>query len=196
MSDETTATSGTAIESQTTQATETASVKTFTQEEVNRLMAKELKPLKEVKSEYEKLLAEKQKQKDAELTELEKLQKRIGELEPYESQAKEYESELSEIVAARIALIPEDKKSLVPEYSSAKLLKWLDANEKLLFGGLERPSAPQGGRPPLGTPDTLMAKAEEKVRTIYAHDRFCVPGSDKWKAAVERIYQELKQIPA
>jgi hypothetical protein len=192
MSDETTATSGTATEGQTTQAAATETAKTFTQEDVNRLIAKELKPFKEIKSNYEKILEEQQKQKDAELSESERLKKRVAELEPYEQSAKEYETELTDIVSARVASIPEDKKSLVPEgFSPAKLLKWLDANQKILFG-TERPvSSPDSGTPAKGAPDTLRLKAEEKVKQLYPR---APVGDDVWKGRVERMIQSMKDF--
>lgn len=152
--------SGTATESQTTQTAGTEAAKTFTQEEVNRILAKELKPYKESKTAYEKILEEQQQKKDAELTEVQRLQKRVEELTPYETQAKEYETDLKSIVDARTALVPADKLSLVPTgYSPAQLLKWYDANDKLLFG-TERPAAPEGTKPITGEVDVLQSQAE------------------------------------
>ena len=140
-------------------------------------------------TEFEKLQEVIKQQKDAELTETEKLRKRIAELEPYESQSKEYETELSERVEARRAQVPADKQSLVPVgLSNVQLSKWFDANEKLLFG-TERPAAPDGGKPPSGAGDKLRERADAQVKEMYPR----VPAdSPDFKAKSDRIYKRLK----
>lgn len=174
----------------------TEAAKTYTQEDINRILAKELKPFKAIKTEYEKLQQAQKEKEQAELSELDKLKQQLKELEGFKITASEYEETFTELIQERVAMIPDDKKSLIPEgYSNAKLLKWLGQNEKLLgISGVTSPSSPTGGKPPTGPADTLQAKAEEKVRVMYAHDRSMIEGSDKWKLAVERVKTQLKAL--
>jgi hypothetical protein len=46
--------------------------------------------------------------------------------------AKKYEQAFRETLEARIRLIPEDKRSLVPDLDPIALGQWLDQNEQLL----------------------------------------------------------------
>lgn len=143
-------------------------------------------------SEYDKFLKEQEEKKNAELPEIEKLKKLVDELSPYKSRTEEYETDLKAIVEARFAQIPDDKKGMFPvDYPIAKQLKWLNDNEKLLFG-IDKPLAPAGGKGPTGG-DNLMLEAEARVRNWYPR---VSEGSEDWKRKVDRQYSLLKAASA
>lgn len=173
----------------------TEPAKTFTQEDIDRIVAKELKPFKAMKADLEKLQKEKQEKEQAELSELDKLKIELEETRKYKSVATEYEETLSELLEAKKLKVPEDKQSLIPAgLSQVALWKWYEQNEQLLFGAKLSPSSPAGGKPPTGPADTLRAQAEEKVRIMYQHDRrFADESGERFKAAVDRVVAEMKK---
>lgn len=73
-------------------------------------------------------------------------EKRSGELEAAQSEletlradAEQYRTTLQQTIAARLETVPEQLRSLVPEYDDpAKVLAWLDANADKLV----QPTAP------------------------------------------------------
>ena len=68
-------------------------------------------------------------------------QARITELEPYEAQLQAIVTATQERNASRIENIPDDKKSLIPDYADPqKLASWLDANEATLNAKTAVPS--------------------------------------------------------
>jgi len=63
----------------------------------------------------------------------------LADLEPYKAQVDEMRAALDATVKARIERLPEDQRTLVPDYGDPrKTLAWLDANEEKLT----RPAAP------------------------------------------------------
>lgn len=197
MPDENTATSGTATEGQTqAQGAGTETAKTFSQEELNRILKreidKEVKPFKEKATAYDKLLEDEKAKKTAELSELEKLKLENTELTKYKTVAEEYEASISATVKAKIEAIPEERKSLVPEgLSNAKLLEWLEKNSKILAETGEpvtTHAAPTGGKPPSGKTGTVRQQAIEKTARYYPNMN---RESDEFKARVDRIEKQL-----
>lgn len=128
MPEESTAKSGTATESQQTQEGTTASeeatqsartegAKTFTQEEVNRLISKEVKPYKELKSELEKLREEKKQKEESEKSELEKMQTRVDELTPYKERYESLESYVSAELESIMSELSDEDRATVESLS-------------------------------------------------------------------------------
>jgi chromosome segregation ATPase len=87
-----------------------------------------------------KALAERQLADQQEWQKLaEQRAQRIAELEPLANRVAEVQEALQATVEARVGRLPEDTRSLVPDYDDPrKTLAWLDANEERLL----RPIAP------------------------------------------------------
>lgn len=94
----------------------------------------------------EEIEAEHQKAQDARLEEEKRWQelaeqraKKLAELEPLAERVKEVNEALEATVKVRVDRLPEDARSLVPDFGDArKTLDWLNANEQRLT----RPLAP------------------------------------------------------
>lgn len=92
------------------------------------------------KQKYDELQSQQQQQRETELAEQQKYkelyEQKMQEIEALKSaqeQATRYQSALQATNEARIQSIPEDKRSLVPEYDDpVKLGAWLDANIAIL----------------------------------------------------------------
>lgn len=196
-----TATSGTGTETQQTQSGATAAPntqstategRTFTQEEVNRLIAKELKPFKEAKSELEKIQKAQKEKEEAELTELDKLKRELGEATPYKERASKLEETLATYLEAEIERIPEDLRVLIPdELGVESKLAYIAKNRERLMSQPNTPQGPRVTNSSMATPDKLKAEAIEKVRRYYPRE---VEGSASWNAKVERVYSEIKAL--
>lgn len=85
------------------------------------------------------LIEEAQKRKQDEMTELQKAQARIAELEPKAEEVVRIKAALQDTVEKRIEALPKEWRDAVPEYEDpTKTLAWLDKNAEKL----SRPQAP------------------------------------------------------
>lgn len=181
-------------------ASATEAEKKFTQDDINRILAKESKKWEKEHSdvftkagEFEKLQKQLQEKQDAELSEIQKLQKERDELLPIKekaialeqyvkSQYEELASELSEEEQEKIETlsIPYTEK-----LSLAKLLLTKHGNQQVL-NGAARASAGVAA-----SPDKLTAMAEEKMKTYYPRE---AKGSESYKMKLERIKESLANL--
>lgn len=198
---EDTATSGTGTETQQTQSGATATPntqntategRTFTQEEVSRLIAKELKPFKEARTELEKIQKAQKEKEEAELSELEKLKRELSETSPFKERATKLEETLATYLDAEIQRIPEELRGLIPdELSVESKLAYIAKNRERLMNQPNTPQGPRVTNGSMGTPDKIKAEAIEKVKLYYPNE---IEGSPSWTAKVERVCNTLKSL--
>lgn len=192
---------GTGTEAQTTQDAATAGgqtpqntgteTRTFTQEEVNRLIAKELKPFKEIKSEYEKIQQQIKTQQDAEKTELQKALEEVQRLSSYESKATSYETVLSEILEKELESIPEEFRARIPEeLSVSSKLKYIASNRDWLIEKHSTNGQARTTQMATKNPDHVMNKAIEQMSKIWPR---VLVGSDEYKRKLDGIYSAMKE---
>lgn len=196
-------TSGTGTQSgqSTGAAAGTGTAQTFSQDDVNRIAAEERRKTEErFKDSAEKARlwdayeSDRKKKEDAEKPELERLRSQVSDLTPFKTRAEEQDAAIKAVVDAKIAAIPAEKKTLVPEgLSNWRLFQWLEANATLLFGTTAAAApgvgAPAGGKPPEGTADPLRSEAEAKMKIMYP---LLKPGTEPYKAKAEQVYQSIK----
>lgn len=181
----------------------TAVPKTFTQEQLDRILADERKETerkaaewKRKAKEFDELQNAKQQKELADLPELERLKAQLAELAPHKERATQYETAVGDILKARIEAIPPEKRRLVealPEsMSTLDKLKWIEAAGAELFGAVPQSlGAPQSGRVGSAASDPLMERAVQSVQRIKPWLR---ADSLEYKAAVARAYEELKAM--
>lgn len=188
MSEETTATSGTTTESQqtqnagtatakTSQTTETESAKTFTQEEVNRMIAKELKPFKEIKTDYEKIQQKIKEQEDAEKTELDKLKEELDGYKPFKEKAEKLEAFATEQLESILSELSDEDKEAIESLSNPvtekiTLAKRLLAKTQTNSGGAARISsqnATQTNTVEARAREFLAARGVKEDNPLFAH---------------------------
>lgn len=188
MSEETTATSGTTTESQqtqnagtatakTSQTTETESAKTFTQEEVNRMIAKELKPFKEIKTDYEKIQQKIKEQEDAEKTELDKLKEELDGYKPFKEKAEKLEAFAMEQLESILSELSDEDKEAIESLSNPvtekiTLAKRLLAKTQTNIGGAARISsqnATQTNTVEAKAREFLAARGVKEDNPLFAH---------------------------
>lgn len=182
---------------QATEGKETATPKTFLQEDVDRIVQKEKREWEKQASdyktkakEYDALAAKLKEKEEADLSESDKLKKRLAELEPLSAKVKEYEETFTTLLDQKLEQVPEDKRWLVPDLPPRQKLTWLEnAFAAGLFGAANGIGSPPSGKPPQEKPDALMALAEEKVKKFYGET--IKPGSEQWKAKVHSVHQQL-----
>lgn len=195
--EENTATSGTGTETQQTQSGATAAPntqstategRTFTQEEVNRLIAKELKPFKEAKSELEKIQKAQKEKEEAELTELDKLKRELGEATPYKERASKLEEALATYLEAEIERIPEDLRGLIPdELGVESKLAYIAKNRERLMSQPNTPQGPRVTNSVNGKVDALMQQATQEAEEL------CKGKPKEYtEAFIKRRYESLK----
>lgn len=177
----------------------TADSKTFTQDDLNRIIAKEEKKWKSTHSEvftkaseYEKLQEQINKQKESELSEIQKLQKERDELLPLKGKAESYEQFIKtqyEELASELS--EEDKETL--DALSVPVTEKLSLAKRLLAKTVDtRPNgAARASASAIASTDKLTALAVEKMQTYYPRE---VIGSDSYKVKLERIKAELKAL--
>jgi len=105
--------------------------KSFTQEELNQILAKRLEKYKD----YDELVNYRNSAEESKLSETEKLTKRIQELEPIETKYKEAHKTLEKLLEKNIDLIPEEKRKLIPtNFSVTEKLNYINNNSEFLLG--------------------------------------------------------------
>ena len=147
-----------------------------------------IKKLREKEKAYEKLLAEtearKQADAEAEQTHLEeqgnfkglyeKLQADYDKLKAESESGSAYQKAFQASLDARIALIPEDKRNLVPEgLDPIKLSEWLDKAAPVLTqtSGTAAPPPPANGKKPSpGNPGKVGRLSVDDIRKMSASD--------------------------
>ena len=103
--------------------------KTFTQEELNNIIKKRLEKF----SDYEQLLEYKNNSEAEKLSEVEKLQKQISELQPYKEQVETANGILEKLLESELSLIAEDKRSLIPDnFTTSQKLEYITNNKQFL----------------------------------------------------------------
>lgn len=175
-----------------------ADSKVFTQEEVSKIVAKELKPFKEMKSEYEKLIEERKQKETAELSELDKLKKERDELLGFKTKSEELSGFFKEMLDEKITAIPENLKHRVPEgLTDYNLLNWLNKNPDLFStaqtNGLSPPAS--GGKPQTGTADPIREKAKERMKVFHPAVSETLPDgkqNPKYEEFISRFIGELR----
>lgn len=175
--------------------------KTFTQEDINRIIAKESKKWEREHSEvftkaseYEKLQKQIKEKQDAELSEIQKLQKERDELLPLKEKAtaleqyvkSQYEELASELSEEEREKIENLSLPYTEKLSLAKLLLSKSGTSQQLQNGAARASAGA-----TASPDKLTALAEEKMKTFWPRE---VKGSESYKRKLERIKAELAAL--
>lgn len=194
---EDTATSGTGTETQQTQSGATATPntqntategRTFTQEEVSRLIAKELKPYKEARTELEKIQKAQKEKEEAELSELEKLKRELSETSPFKERVSKLEETLATYLEAEIERIPEELRGLIPdELSVESKLAYIAKNRDRLMSQSNTSQGPRVTNGTFGKIDTLLEKAKQEAE-IY-----CAGKSEEHKNAyIRRRHEQLK----
>lgn len=193
-----TANNGTGTEAQTTQDAATAGgqtpqntgteTRTFTQEEVNRLIAKELKPFKEIKSEYEKIQKVMKDREELELSELEKLKKQLDETTPFKDRYEKLENTLKEYLEQELERIPEDMRSLVPDLSVENQLAYISKNRDKLYAKTNQiGGAARTTQSATSSPDPIREKAKLMAIELAGNK-----GEEYVKKLEERLYAQYK----
>lgn len=100
----------------------------------------------------------------------EKAQKELETLKAAQETASRYQEALQTTNAARLERIPEDKRSLVPEYDDPVALgTWLDKNLQLLAEpGKPSPAKLDGGAGPGGGTQNTLGKLTDQERMLAA----------------------------
>jgi len=175
----------------------TETQKTFTQEDINRIIAKESKKWEKEQSEtltkakeFDKLQEKLKQQQEAELTEIQKLQKERDELLPLKEKAtalEQYVKSQYEELASELS--DEEKEKIetlsIPYTEKLSLAKLLLSKQGApqIQNGAARASANA-----TASPDKLTALAESQMAKIWPKE---VKGSDSYKVKLERIKAEL-----
>ena len=119
--------------------------KMFSQEELNSIIKKRLEKF----SDYEDLLKYKETSEAEKLTEVEKLQKQIAELQPYKEKVESANSILESLYESELEQIPEDKRGLIPQqFTTSEKLEYIQTNKQFLTNGkpnIKTPSESQRG---------------------------------------------------
>jgi CRISPR/Cas system CSM-associated protein Csm2 small subunit len=117
--------------------------KTFTQAELNSIIAKRLDKYKD----YEDLAKYRNESEEAKLTEVEKLQSRISELEGYETSSKAATKQLEKVLENTLENIDEDKKNLIPKsFSLTEKLDYINKNKGFLMSNNTNIVTPSDGK--------------------------------------------------
>ena len=150
------------------------------------------KPTFEKAGEYEKLQEQINKQKESELSEIQKLQKERDELLPLKGKAESLEQYVKtqyEELASELS--EEDKETL--DALSVPVTEKLSLAKRLLAKTVDtRPNgAARASASAIASTDKLTALAVEKMQTYYPRE---VIGSDSYKVKLERIKAELKAL--
>ena len=178
----------------------TADSKTFTQDDLNRIIAKEEKKWKSTHgevftkaAEFEKLQEKLKQQQDAELSEIQKLQKERDELLPHKTKAETYEKYISTQYEELASELSEEDRETLNELS-VSITEKLSLAKRLLAKSGVAPlpnGAARASASATASPDKLTALAEEKMSTFWPRE---VKGSESYKTKLERIKAELKAL--
>lgn len=176
---------------------QTPVLKSYTQEDFDKATAA-IRREEEAKAsvyktkakEYDALAAKLKEKEEAELSESEKLKKRVAELEPLSAQVKEYEETFTTLLNQKLEQVPEDKRGLVPDLPPRQKLTWLEnAFAAGLFGAANGIGSPPSGKPPQGKPDPIETKALEMVREMYGKSKR--EGTPEFQAILDRMKKKL-----
>lgn len=187
-------------ESKETGGAGTEAPKTFTQEDINRIIAKESKKWEKEHSdvftkatEFEKLQEKLKQQQDAELSEVQRLQKERDELLPHKTKAETYEKYISTQYEELASELSEEDRETLNELSVSITEKLSLAKRLLAKSGTTQiqNGAARASASATASPDKLTALAEEKMSTFWPRE---VKGSDSYKVKLERIKAELKAL--
>lgn len=108
----------------------TETTKTFTQDDINRIISERLKKYQD----YDELVSFKQTSEEAKLSELEKMQKKIDNLSVYEKNYKDASETLESMLQKQIESIDESKRTLIPDnFSVIEKLKYINQNSSYLL---------------------------------------------------------------
>lgn len=114
-------------------------------------LKEEIDKRKEQDAELERLRGEDQKRKDAEALARGDHEKVINDLKPKAERATELEKALTSVIDAEMALIPEARRSLVPDIAPEKKLAYITANRAFLMdaksANVNTPLNPDGSSP-------------------------------------------------
>ncbi len=137
--------------------TSTQDVKTeeklFTQDELNNIIKKRLDKF----SDYDELLQYKNTAEQEKLSEVEKLQKQIAELEPYKNQVENANNILEQMLENEISAIAEDKRGLIPQqFTTSEKLEYINKNKQFLTNGKISIKTPSNGNTPSDTDSNLI----------------------------------------
>ena len=171
MSEQTTQTAGGENQAGTGQAV-TENAKTFTQEDVNRLLADQKRKTRDqfgdyddIKKKLETLTAQEEERKQAEMTELEKAQARIQELTgqvdsltPFKLEAEAREKAAAEKVEELAKSLTDEQKLILNEIGSGEgKLRYI---EQINSAAASKPGLPSGGKPNVNgiTQESVMEK--------------------------------------
>jgi hypothetical protein len=137
--------------------TSTQDVKTeeklFTQDELNNIIKKRLDKF----SDYDELLQYKNTAEQEKLSEVEKLQKQIAELEPYKNQVENANNILEQLLNNELEAIAEDKRGLIPQqFSTSEKLEYINQNKQFLMNGKVNIKTPVDGKTPNETDSNLI----------------------------------------
>lgn len=152
----------------------TEAAKTFTQDELNRILAKEQSKWKREHSdafakatEFEKLQQELKQKQEAELSELEKLTRERDTLTPFKERSIALEGTLKTYLDAEIERIPEELRELIPsELSVEKQLEYIAKNRARLMNQPNIQRGPSVNNPLLGKPDLLLEQATKEAEDV------------------------------
>lgn len=108
------------------QSTQAEPVFTLTQSALNAMLADQKRTLL---SELEQLRGKASKWEEHEksqMTEMEKLQRRVAELEPLATTAQQYEASIKAILEKRVQSLPEQYRDALPALPPAQQLEWIE----------------------------------------------------------------------
>lgn len=113
-----------------THAAQTESAKLFTQEQLNNIISERLKKY----TDYDALVDYKKKSEEMNMSEIEKLNKKIDELKGYEKSSKDNLVILEKILEQQMSNISEDKQKLIPaNFDITSKLNYITDNSEFLL---------------------------------------------------------------
>ena len=180
----------------------TEAPKTFTQEDINRIIAKESKKWEREHSEvfnkateYEKLQEKLKQQQEAELSEIQKLQKERDELLPHKTKAETYEKYISTQYEELASELSEEDRETLNELS-VSITEKLSLAKRLLSKQGNTQTQIQNGAAraashAMQAPDKLTAQAEQLMSDTWPKE---IKGSESYKVKLERIKEQIRSL--
>lgn len=141
------------------------------------------KQAKDQAKELEALRKQVKDAEDAQLSEQERLQKRVQELEPAAEKAERFEAALTKLLTEEKKAVPDHLTSLLDRLDPAEQLEWIAANRAQFAGAAALqgagaqaqqrprplPQTPRAPAPP--APADLIAQAEQRLRSSGDYGR-------------------------
>jgi len=166
----------------------TETTKTFTQDDLNRIISERLKKYQD----YDELVSFKQTAEEAKLSELEKMQKKIDNLSVYEKNYKDASETLESMLQKQIEGIDESKRTLIPDnFSVIEKLKYINQNSSYLLSQ----------KVDIRTPDNKFGSTEStNPNLLYGKyssvEEFAAKDLKGFNAAIKTkgYYEELKRV--